>query len=105
LGMQARLEFIDEFGEITASLPFTADETMDLLPAPAGTDGYATGTSVGEIGFALEDAALQQLASSRDLRITITFATGIGSRARIRASDRIDLSLRGDFQFNVSVGD
>jgi hypothetical protein len=105
LGLQARLEFVDKFGEITVSLPFIADQTMDLLPAPAGADGYATGTSVGEVDFALEDAALQQLASSRDLRITITFATGSESRARIRASDRIDLALRGDFQFNVSVGD
>ena len=105
LALDARLEFQDQLGVATVSLPLGSGDTLDLLAAPTNSDGFASGTTDGEIEFGLAGDDLRLLASSRDLRIVITFASPGQSSGRIRASDSIRLSLRGDFQFNVTVGD
>ena len=104
LGLQARLEFLDEAGLPTVSLPLGVNESIDLGPAPSDAQGYASGVTTGEADFGLADEDLAELARSHNLRLVITFAAPDPSSGRIRASDSIRLALRGDFRFNVSIG-
>ncbi|MDX1740212.1 MAG: hypothetical protein R3178_02925, partial [Rhodothermales bacterium] len=104
IGLRTRLEFLDAAGSPTVSLPLEPEETLPLEAAPSNGDGYASGSSEGEIDFGLSDTELVDLARSENLRLVITFAAPDPSSGRIRASDTIRLALRGDFRFNVTVG-
>ncbi len=104
LGVDARLEFLDEFGTVTAVLPDEGAGQLRLEGAATSEDGFASAPALGEASIEVDDGVLRNLARSRDVRLSITFDTSSNSISRIRASDRLDLTLRGDFEVNVSVG-
>ncbi|MBT8401581.1 MAG: hypothetical protein KJO98_13975, partial [Rhodothermia bacterium] len=66
--------------------------------------GSASAPALGEASIEVGEDALRDLARSRDVRLAITFDISGETVSRIRASDRLDLTLRGDFEVNVSVG-
>ncbi|NNE34395.1 MAG: hypothetical protein HKN13_04120, partial [Rhodothermales bacterium] len=104
LGLDAQLEFVDEFGVVTAVLPDDADGLLRLDGAATGQDGFATLPTTSQLSIDVDEATLRALARSKDVRLRILFAGSGSPVSRIRATDRVDMALRGDFDINVSVG-
>lgn len=103
LGLAVRLEFVDALGATTVVLPADGS-TLALEAAPTGTDGFSSATARGSLSLEVDDATLRELSRSSNVRLSLTFTTSGPTASRIRAQDTIDLSLRGDFDVNVSVG-
>ncbi len=104
LSVVARLEFLDEFGAVTAVLPDDGQGQLRLEGATTNEDGFGSAPALGEASIEVDENTLRDLARSREVRLAITFDTSSSAISRIRASDRLDLTLRGDFEVNVSVG-
>ncbi|MDX1430194.1 MAG: hypothetical protein R3282_07900, partial [Rhodothermales bacterium] len=103
LEMDARLEFVDEFGSVTTVLPASGQQ-LRMNGATTDPAGFAATPSQGEIQIDLDESALRSLALSKDVRLGLTFDTSADAVSRIRAADQLDLTLRGDFDVNISVG-
>ncbi len=105
LGLNARLEVLDERDAVTVVFPQEGAPDLALAPAATDRNGIATEPKSDMVAFSLNEEELRQLSRGRRIRLVLTFEPGEGSdAARLRADDQIHLRLLGDFRFDVNVG-
>jgi len=104
LGLNARLEVLDNLGEVAVTFPGAGD--ADLLLDAAQTDAIGTASAArsGMVELALDESEVRQLSRGKQIRLVLGFQTDQNKTARMRADDTLNLSLLGDFSFDVKVG-
>ncbi|QXD15035.1 hypothetical protein GQ464_016755 [Rhodocaloribacter litoris] len=106
LGVDTRLEVLNDLGEVEISFPAPDKPALRLVPAVKDDAGLSAEPRSGLLEFTLSEDELRQLSRGRQIRLALTVETGeqAGSPARLRADDTLRLSLHGDFRFEVKVG-
>lgn len=104
LGIDTRLDVVDAQGEVLLTLPNTEAGTLRLDAAPVDDAGVATGQTAGEMEFPISQDDLRTLSSGEQILLRMTVAPPAEQVARLRATDRIRLSLKGNIRLNVQAG-
>ncbi|GIV61262.1 MAG: hypothetical protein KatS3mg044_0128 [Rhodothermaceae bacterium] len=105
LGLKARLEVLDELGEVVTVLPAETAAPLRLDAATTGDDGTAAEPRNGLAELTLDENQLRALARGRQIRLQLDLETAPERETiRLRASDTVRLSLQGNFRFQVDIG-
>ena len=105
LGIDARLEFLGDFGDVVVTIPREGAPAMILNPASASDNGIASSPTAGTVEISLNEDAVRQLYLARRLRLRLSLISDGSRPAYLRANDTIQLSVNADFRFRVAVRD
>ncbi len=105
LGLDARLEVLNDLGEVEVTFPTDGNPALRLEPAKTDANGTAAEMRPGMIEIPVSEDELRKLSRGRQIRLVLGFETdAAGPSARLRTDDTVTLSLQGDFRFEVNVG-
>ena len=104
LGFGASLEFIDASGAIVTTIPDAGESLLELSAAEVDSDGLAINAQSGLMRIPVSKEKLQSMATAHTLGLRFSLNTGTAT-SRLRASDQITVSLKGNFGVRVSTGD
>jgi len=99
LGADISLYLIDTNGVLIETIP--ADGP--ILPGTYNTGSFLTNTTIGELKFALNSAALSSLEETGQLALIVTFTTDGGQKIKIDANAFFDFNLRSNLQINLHL--
>ncbi len=105
LGLDARLEVLNDLGDVEIVFPTEGNPALRLEPAKTDANGTAAEMRPGMIEIPVSEDELRKLGLGRQIRLVLGFETdAAGPSARLRTDDTVMLSLQGDFRFEVNVG-
>ena len=102
-GIETTIEVLDAQGELLITLPDSTGPALILEPAPAATDGTATGIRESSYTITVSREDLEQLSLGREARLQLSLIPETGKPATFRATDTIQLSMTGHFDVTVDV--
>ncbi len=104
LGVSVRLEFVDQNGDVLMTLPNAEADAFSISAGVTDGIGFTTLASSGSSSIAVTAEELNVIAGATTVRLNMTAATGSSGIGRIRSDDKIELSLSGNFDITVNVG-
>ena len=102
-GVETFIEVLDAQGDLLITLPDSTGPVLILEPAPAATDGTATGVRESEYTFVVSREDLQKLSLGKEARLRLSLMPETGKPATFRATDTIQFSMTGHFDVTVDV--
>ena len=104
IGVGLRMNFVDGSGNTVLTLPDAASPAFEVTAGTTNGSGFTTQSTSGSTSFSVSADDLQTIANSTSIRMEITASTGSSGVGRIRADDKIELALSGNFDITVNVG-
>ncbi|ARA94655.1 hypothetical protein AWN76_016845 [Rhodothermaceae bacterium RA] len=104
LGISAQMDVLGPQGDVLLTLPNTEDGVLRLAAAPTDEAGLATDLAAGEIEFPVSRDDLRTLAEGERIQLRLTVQPSGDEVARLRATDRLRIALKGDIRLNVQAG-
>ncbi|NNE35703.1 MAG: hypothetical protein HKN13_10725 [Rhodothermales bacterium] len=104
LGVELRMQFVDEFGSTILTLPNTESAALSVGAGATDGNGFTTLESAGRTSIDVTADQLQSISRSSSIRLDMTANAGSSGLGRIRTDDKLELSLSGNFDVTINIG-
>ncbi len=103
VGVDVSVEFLNDAGQVVATLPDSAGTAMELAAASVNDAGMATSTETGTLEIGVTKDQLRDMSQGTEARLNLQVKTNEGSPATLRATDTIQIRLLGRFDLTIEV--
>ena len=105
VGVDLSVEFLNDSGQIVATMPDSAGTTFQLAPASVNDAGMATTTTTDLLEIGVSEDQLRAMSAGTEARLNLRVNTNDGVPATLRSTDTIQIRLLGKFDITVAVQD